>query len=362
MPIYFDKARARWRFEFDRIIGGRRSRITKLLPKGWSRAQAEAYDRSQGHRLYAVATGLEQPRLSLAGAVKLYLEHRCPDLKNGVKAAQDLAQLLPEIEAADLSEVSDLATRYEIAQRGKFAPATIRNRLAYLKAAVRYAYKKHNYGDRDYTDRMSMPTVRNERQVYARLPQLKALWKELKDPDARAIFRLAFYCGLRWRAELLPRTAADVRRNGDDVWLYLGKTKSGAERMKWVHPEARGDLRHLPFARGYAAYYTRFREARAAIGRTDLNPHDLRHSLASVIVSDGGTLTDVQEALHHESIQSSRRYAHLYPERMKTVLSGIGRKKIPTQRTAMARYKAPDQMLSRLEQRRAGGRCRRLRR
>lgn len=331
MPIYFDKARARWRFEFDRVFAGRRSRITKLLPKGWSRAQAEAYDRRQGHRLYAIAAGIEQPRLSLAGAVKLYLEHRCPQLKNGKKAAQDLAKLLPEIESAALDEVSAIGTQYEIAQRGKFAPATIRNRLAYLKAAVRYAYKKHTYGDRDYTDRMSLPTVRNERQVYARLPQLKALWKAFEDADARALFRLAFYCGLRWRAELLPRTAADVRRNGDDVWLYLGRTKSGAERMKWVHQDARADLRYLPFPREATAYYARFRAARAAIGRPDLNPHDLRHSLASVIVSDGGTLTDVQEALHHESMQSSRRYAHLYPERMKAVLSGIGRKKIPTQ-------------------------------
>ena len=331
MPVYLDKARARWRFEFDRIIGGRRSRITKLLPKGWSRNQAEAYDRKQCSRLYAIATGLEQPRLSLAGAVKLYLEHRCPDLKNGTKAAQDLAQLLPEIEAADLSEVSDLATKYEIEQRGKFAPATIRNRLAYLKAAVRYAYKKHGYGDRDYTDRMTMPAVRNERQVYARLPQLKALWRAFEDADARALFRLAFYCGLRWRAELLTRTVEDIRRNGDDVWLYLGRTKSGQERMKWVHPAARADLRHLPFPRGATAYYARFRAARAKIGMPELNPHDLRHSLASVIVSDGGTLMDVKEALHHETIQSSARYSHLYPERGKAVLSRIGRRKSPTQ-------------------------------
>lgn len=337
MPVYFQKDRSRWRFEFDRIIGGRRSRITKLLPKGWSRHQAEAYDRAQGQRLYAIASGLEQPRLSLAGAVKLYLEHRCPQLKNGKKAAQDLAQLLPEIEAAALSEVSDLATKYEISARGKFAPATIRNRLAYLKAAVRYAYKKHGYGDRDYTDRMTMPTVRNERQVYARMPQLRALWRELKDADARALFRLAFYCGLRWRAELLTRTVEDIRRNGEDVWLYLGKTKSGQERMKWVHKAARADLRHLPFPREATAYYARFREARAAIGMPQLNPHDLRHSLASIIVSEGGTLQDAKEALHHESLQSTQRYSHLYPERMKAVLSGIGRKKVPTQAKSKGR-------------------------
>ena len=73
--------------------------------------------------------------------------------------------------------------------------------------------------------------------------------------------------------------------------------------------------------------YARFRKARAAINMPELNPHDLRHSLASIIVSNGGTLQDVQQALHHESAQSSSRYSHMYPERVKAVLSGIGRKK-----------------------------------
>lgn len=327
MSCYFDKARARWRFEFDRIIGGRRSRITKLLPKGWSRHQAEAYDRSQSTRLYSIATGLEKPSLSLAGAVKLYLEHRCPELRNGRKTAQDLAKPFAEIEFASLDEVAAISSRYEISQRGKYAPATIRNRLAYLKAAVRYAYKKHGYGDRDYTDKMTMLEVHNELQIYARMPQLTALWKQFKEPDARAVFRIAFYCGLRWRAELLPRTQADIRRNGDDVWLYLGRTKSGKERMKWVHPAARGDLKYIPFQRGVTALYARFRAARKAIGMPELIPHALRHSLASMILSNGGTLSDVQYALHHESAQSSNRYAHMYPERTKAVLSGIGRKK-----------------------------------
>jgi site-specific recombinase XerD len=81
--------------------------------------------------------------------------------------------------------------------------------------------------------------------------------------------------------------------------------------------------------------------ATAAIGMPQLHPHGLRHSLASEIVSRGDSLVDAQEALHHDAMVSSRRCAHLYPERMKAVLSGIGRKNIPThpQRKA-ARQKA----------------------
>lgn len=39
-----------------------------------------------------------------------------------------------------------------------------------------------------------------------------------------------------------------------------------------------------------------------------------------MIVSAGGTLHDVSAALHHKSLASSRRYAHLSPERVKSVI------------------------------------------
>jgi len=210
MSVYFDKNKKRWRFDFSRRLAGQRYRASKLLPAGWSRNQAEAYDRAQCASLYAQATGVEKPRLPLAGAVKLYLDHRIPQLKNGKKAAQDLAHLFHEIEASWLNEVAELATRYELTHP-ELAPGTIRNRLSYLKAAVRYAYRKHAYGDRDYTDRMMLPTANNERQRYEKLPALNKLWRALP-PEARALFKGAFYMGLRWRAEFLPRKPEDVAK------------------------------------------------------------------------------------------------------------------------------------------------------
>ena len=321
MPVYPTKGR--WRWTFNRIVGGKRFRSTKLLPQGWGRAQAEAYDRTESSRIYAELSGIQKPRLPLSGAVALYIEHRLPDLKNGKKAAQDLAHLVDRIENTMLEDVAKMANEYELEHK-HLAPATVRNRLAYLKAAVRYAYRKHNYGDRDYSDKMTMPTVNNGRQVYAKSGQLQSLWAAFDDPEARALFRLAYYCGTRWRAELLPRQPEDIERNGKDVWLNLGTTKNGTPRMKWVHPEARADLDYLPFTKGDNAFYKAFRKARGAIGRENLNPHDLRHSLASNIVSRGGSLQDVQAALHHDSLISSQRYSHLYPERLKQVLRGVG--------------------------------------
>jgi integrase len=327
MPVHFDKDKARWRFIFRRRINRASYQFTKLLPQGWSRSQAEAYDRSECARIYAEATGITKPQLPLAGAVQLYLDHRVPELKNGKKAAQDLALLCDEIEAAALQDVGALALEYEKTHRGKLAPATIRNRLAYLKAAVRYAYKKHKFGDRDYSDGMSLPSPNNQRQFYAQMPELNRLWKAL-EPEARALFKMVFYMGLRWRSELLPRKPEDVIRNGRDTWLLIGHTKNGAPTMKPIHPAVIAELKYLPFTHSDSWFYDRWHEAVAKIERPELLPHDLRHSLASEIRARGGTLEDVQGALHQVSRQSAERYAHLYPTRLQGVILGIGSKNI----------------------------------
>jgi len=44
--------------------------------------------------------------------------------------------------------------------------------------------------------------------------------------------------------------------------------------------------------------------------------HDIRHSHASLIINNGGSLYDVQAALNHANSSMSERYAHLSNEKM----------------------------------------------
>lgn len=60
MSIYRDPSTGRWRFDFDRRIDGARVRRRQLLPTGWTRAQADAFDRAESAAHYAV------PRLAEA--------------------------------------------------------------------------------------------------------------------------------------------------------------------------------------------------------------------------------------------------------------------------------------------------------
>lgn len=324
MSVFFDKRNRRWRFQIRRSVAGKTIRTSQLLPAAWGRAEAEAFDRAETARLYGLAAGTLTESPSIERAVELYLDHH-RDAANNAKCTSELAAFLDFYEGKTFADLPDIAAAYIKSSRDTYAPGTIRNRLAYLRAAVRWAWKHHGMGDVDPGSRMVMPAVKNARQVYLTPAEVNNLAKHCS-PDAAAIIRLAFYCGLRWVSELMPRTSADVIRRDGVTYLLVGKTKNGLPRMVPVHPAALPDLRRLPFDKHHhRTYYEEFEAARLKIGRPEVTMHDLRHSLASAIISTGGTLSDVQGALHHESQQSSARYSHLYPSRLKDVLFAVGK-------------------------------------
>lgn len=324
MPIHWDKAKGRWQFSYNRVVAGKRYRLRKRLPRGWSRAQADQYDAQETARLHGIASGIVRAEPLIEHCVIAYVTKRVPELRNGKKAAQELAGMRGYYIGRVVSELPDVADKY-IADHADLAPATVRNRLAYLRAAVRFAWKMRIV--KFTPPPIITPQVRNERHLYLRHDDQAKLLELITDDEARALFTLAYYIGARWRAELLPRTLDDVERVDGDAWLYCGITKNGKRKMKWVHPDAHWCLAYLPWKYGDSHFYRIFRAARKAYGMPDLKPHDSRHSLASQIISGGGTLEDVRGALGQESLQAAQRYSHLYPERVKSVLSKIGGKK-----------------------------------
>ncbi len=323
MSHYFDTEKKRWRFSFNRIIGAQRVRATKLLPKGWSKTKAEKYDHEKTAELYALASGVERPEPLIDAAVTLYIDHRCPNLKSGRRIIQNLAFLTEYIEGRPISQVADAAREY-LQDSLHLATGTLHNRLAYLKAACRYAWKKHKLTEHDPTAHMEVPKPKNEREVQLPIGRVHDLLLAIDDPETRALYTLALRTGSRWIKGIHPRQPADVHRAGRDVWLHVGITKNGSPRMKWVHPDAHWALAYLPFKLSAETYYKRFCQARAKVGLPDLWAHDIRHVIATDIRKRGGSLGDVTAALDHDSYQSAERYGHITPEHVKRVLKGVG--------------------------------------
>lgn len=235
---------------------------------------------------------------------------------------------MPHFEGRPLQDLQEISKAYgdnsKRKAKDKLAPATIRNRLAYLRAAVRYAYKVHNYGDRDYTDKMVFPTVKNERHVYKDRADVLRLMRACKDLETRAIIKIAFYTGLRWRAEILTLTKKNIK--GD--LLDLGTTKNGKPHMMPIHSKLNVYLKRIPFLKHDRQYYKHFEAAREVAGMKEVVMHTMRHSLASeLLTKHGANLRQVAEVLNHSSLQATNRYAHMDVKGRRELINRMGKER-----------------------------------
>lgn len=322
MPIRWDSRNKRWRYEFDRVIEGGRKRTSKLLPKGWSQAQADAFDRKESARLYAVGTGVERADSLIDVAVTHYLRDKS-HLKSYQSVVENLAAIAWAYEGKPLTELPAVAalvskTREGVREGVTLSPATVRNRLALLKAACRWAWKQHGVCESDPTARMQLPAVRNERHVYADREQMLKLARAADRHDVRVLIRTAFYTGMRL-GELMR-----VRVEGGA--LHLDDTKNGTRRSLPAHPRIQSCLRYLPLAAEKRTLQAGYYRARKACGLTDVRIHDLRHSAASEMVNAGVDLFTVGRVLGHKDPRSTARYSHHRADTLANAVGKIGQK------------------------------------
>ena len=315
MSIRWDTRNKRWRFEFDRVVEGRRHRLSRLLPRGWSQAQADAYDRKEGGRLAAVAAGIESRDPLIDEAVKLYLRDKTA-LKSYKATAEHLAAIAWAYMGKPMSALPEVAAR--VVSLADTKPATVRNRLAVLKAAARWAWKKHGLVNADPAARMQMPVVRNERHVYASRAEMLTLCRACDHWQAQVAIRVAFYTGMRLGELYAVSVEGGV--------LVLHDTKNGDRRAVPAHPRIRHLLGMLPLTAPKITIQRAWQRARAAAGLPHLHFHDLRHSAASEMVNAGVDLYTVGAVLGHKSSQSTKRYAHLATDTMRAAIGKIGQK------------------------------------
>lgn len=323
MPIHWDTRNKRWRFTFNRVIEGRRHRASRLLPKGWSQTQAHAFDTKEVARLCAVATGIADTDALIDRAVTLYLQDK-QHLKSYKATAEHLAAIAWSYAGKPMSDLPAVAravvTNTASAREGRtVSPGTVRNRLAVLKAACRWAWKQHALTPHDPTVRMQLPTVRNERHVYIDRRQMLTLARACDDHATRIAIRVAFYSGMRLGEIQRVEVAGRV--------LVLPDTKNNDRRAIPAHPRLATCLDYLPLAAPDRQLQHAFSKARQAVGLAHVHFHDLRHSAASEMVNHGVDLYSIGKVLGHRDPRSTARYSHLNHETLADAVGKIGGRK-----------------------------------
>ncbi len=321
MPIYRDKKRGCFVFEFDKIINGERVRATKSLPRTWNQAQADAYDRQESGRLYAIATSVQRAEFSIEDAVTKYLKERVPKLKTSKNVAQELALLLPYYQGRPITALADVCKAYALrATKDDGTPlsdASIRNRIAYMRAACRYGWKHHNMCEHDPAAKVVVPQVKNERHYYASRADMLAICRQCKNPGTRMAIRIGFYSGMRM-GEIL-------RAEVSGTAFVLRDTKNGHPRIVPIHPKiavCARNFRTMPKSTLTRAW----EKARDAAGLHHLHFHDLRHSSASEMVNAGVDLYTVGAVLGHKDSRSTQRYSHLATATLAAAVGKIGKR------------------------------------
>lgn len=320
--------RKRLRWTFKRVVEGEQVRKTKLLPAGISAKEADELARKWEAEIYALASGTKKAVVTIGECVSTHVADKSGDWKDATKRIQILEKWGSEYahqDATDLHNWSKGFVGYLRASKDRsgrpkrpLTDGAIRNILAYIRAAIKYAHKVGRL-DIDQTSRMVIPPVNNERHHYPQRAEMLEIARACKNRQVRAAIRIAFYSGMR-RGEIMK---AKVTRNG----FSLSDTKNGRPRIVPIHPRIAVLARRAKFTLTVKQFETEWMKARELAGHPETKFHDLRHGAASEMINAGIDLFTVGGVLGHKSVVSTKRYSHLVTDKLASAISEIGRKR-----------------------------------
>jgi integrase len=212
----------------------------------------------------------------------------------------------------------------------RLTTATANRVLALLKAIMTWANRAGLIKENPAM-LVSLLRENNRRERYFTPDEIRRLFRAADQHQSfytGQYVKMLLLTGLR-RAELAE--AKWQHYNKEEKTLYIPHTKNGHSRVLHLNHMAVDLLNYLPVRPGNPYLFPGHRKgkplqnptkgfqkmlSRAGIDKEGVCLHTCRHSVAALIVSNGGTLFDVQSQLGHRSSQTSLRYAHLHDTRM----------------------------------------------
>ncbi len=246
-----------------------------------------------------------------------------------------------DLTAADIIKVQ-MEMQNAVTIKGKpYAPASINRVLALLKTINRQAYKLMDAPL--IADKVSLLKEDNVRTGYLSEAQLKEFIGHAlnhEDKSIGAYLVLLFLTGARDK-ELRLRLKSDV--NWEEKTLTIPHTKNGTSHVIYLSDYMLDILRSVPHVannpylfpgrkKGKPVGQPRhaFKAIKAKMGLPDipgdkanLTLHSARHTVGSLLASQGVSLHDIAKQLNHADLSSTRRYSKLTVGRRREIGSRL---------------------------------------
>lgn len=235
--------------------------------------------------------------------------------------------LLPKFGHVPMADISTQALQsYHNHLKIKLSPATANRHLSLLhrlfSLSVRWGYL-----DKNICTGISKFQENNKHQRFLSNEEIRKLFSAADYDEniyAAAYIKILLLTGVR-RSEGLGMKWEHLQLDGPKPMWYVPHTKSGKSRYVILNPMSVQILEALPkvLSNPYVfvgkiqgqPLHNPIKAFKRIIYRADIESHfrlhDLRHTHASLIINNGGTLYDVQSALAHANSSISERYAHL---------------------------------------------------
>lgn len=261
-----------------------------------------------------------------------YLPHAQVN-KRSVKsdAAKLRLYLLPRFGNQILEEMTTLSLQqYHNHLLATLAPATANRHLSLLHRIFALAIQ-WGYLEKNPASLIDKFQENNQQQRFLNAEEIRRLFSAADADEntiAAAYIKFLLLTGVR-RSEGLAAKWEHIDLTASPSMWFVPHTKTGKSRYVILNPMALQVLASLPHSPDNPYVFPgkvagqplinpikAFKRiiARAGIEKS-FRLHDIRHTVASLIINNGGTLYDVQAALAHANSSMSERYAHLSNER-----------------------------------------------
>ncbi|MCK5355980.1 MAG: tyrosine-type recombinase/integrase, partial [Methyloprofundus sp.] len=273
-------------------------------------------------------------------AKDLYLPHSVVNKRSSKSDESKLRlYLIPAFGERTLSSISTQSIQqYQNKLLATLSPATANRHFSLLHRMFALAIQ-WGYLEKNPCTNVNKFQENNQRQRFLSNKEIRNLFTAA-DQDANtyaaAYIKFLLLTGVR-KSEGLAAKWDDIQIvSGRRVW-HIPHTKSGKSRHVILNPMAIDILEALPKVEGNPYLFpgkvpgtpiqNPIKAFKRIIKRAGIEEsfrlHDIRHTVASLIINNGGSLYDVQATLAHANSKMSDRYAHLSNERLQNTSDNL---------------------------------------